>query len=523
MPTSRSPTVTDSPACRPARKSSRPGNLTTYVLQLVSICDPPSLGRDLAWLVLTAGLHHVAPRWEQVTKDDDVRFFPADSLSVIGQDLLERGFPADASSSQLVLVYERKHGHVTPDDLRYIEDVATKLYEFGQSHPELGIKKLDRHSTPVIGPRLIGTSADGQGQAVLTIVRLDGTHVSKKTRIAVDRILEWLKTELPAAPAGLELAVTGSAVVGHDTNRAAGESIQQHDVQHDHPGRGDLAGRLPVAAAGDGPAGHDRTLRFRLAAADRAAHQRAGPRVSGHQHHPGFHHRRPLWRGDRLLPVPDRSVLRGVGRGRSRIAALDEAIRQVGTALVASAGTVIIGLGMLYFSSFAKVKYTGPTIALSLTVALLAALTLAPALLVIFRGAIFWPFRARIASAAGPDSGLDDDESRVMAGFWVRVADLVVAYPLLILAVCLVVLVPLAVVGARTKSNHNQLSDLDPDRPSVIGANAVRRYFAVGELSPAVALVDNPRLDFRSPRDAGRSTRSIAACRRSTTSPKSVR
>ena len=60
-------------------------------------------------------------------------------------------------------------------------------------------------------------------------------------------------------------------------------------------------------------------------------------------------------------------------------------------------------------------------------------------------------------------------------------------------------LAPLAVVGARTKSNHNQLSDLDPDRPSVIGANVVRRYFAVGELSPAVALVDNPRLDFRSP------------------------
>ena len=59
-----------------------------------------------------------------------------------------------------------------------------------------------------------------------------------------------------------------------------------------------------------------------------------------------------------------------LGRGRSRVDALQEAIRQVGTALVASAGTVIVGLGMLYFSSFAKVKYTGPTIALSLTVAL---------------------------------------------------------------------------------------------------------------------------------------------------------
>ena len=131
-----------------------------------------------------------------------------------------------------------------------------------------------------------------------------------------------------------------------------------------------------------------------------------------------------------------------MGRGRSKTAALDEAIRQVGTALVASAGTVIIGLGMLYFSSFAKVKYTGPTIALSLTVALLAALTLAPALLVIFRGAIFWPFHAP-RKRVGLETGVYDNESRGLAGFWVRVADFVVAYPALILAVCLVVLAPL--------------------------------------------------------------------------------
>ena len=75
-------------------------------------------------------------------------------------------------------------------------------------------------------------------------------------------------------------------------------------------------------------------------------------------------------------------------------------------------------------------------------------------------------------------------------GFWAWIADLVVSYPVAILSVCLLVLAPLAVVGARTKSNHNQLSDLDPDRPSVIGANVVTRYFAVGELSPAIALFE---------------------------------
>src|SRR5208283_3413848 len=52
----------------------------------------------LAWVALTFFLFRAAPPWDQVTKDDDVRFFPRNFPSVIGQDLLERGFPGDAAS-----------------------------------------------------------------------------------------------------------------------------------------------------------------------------------------------------------------------------------------------------------------------------------------------------------------------------------------------------------------------------------------------------------------------------------------
>ncbi len=181
----------------------------------------------LSWLVLAGALFWLGPRWDQVTKDDDVRFFPAESLSVIGQDLLERGFPSDASSSQLVLVYERKSGRVTPEDFQHIEDAASRFFQFADSHSEFGIdKRPDTPRTPVIGPRLIGTSADGTGQAVLAIVRFDGTYLSRKTRVAVDEILKWVKSEQAGLPRGLELALTGSAVVGHDTNAAANESIK---------------------------------------------------------------------------------------------------------------------------------------------------------------------------------------------------------------------------------------------------------------------------------------------------------
>ena len=105
----------------------------------------------LGWLVLTAGLHYLAPPWDRIIKDDDLGLFPADSPSVIGQALLERGFPQDASSSDLVLIYERKNGRLTPDDFRFVDGEASSLSRFAQEHPELGVK-TDRHA-PLTGDR----------------------------------------------------------------------------------------------------------------------------------------------------------------------------------------------------------------------------------------------------------------------------------------------------------------------------------------------------------------------------------
>ena len=107
----------------------------------------------------------VAPSWDQVTKDDDVRFFPPDSPSVVGQDLLERGFPTDAASSQVVLICERPG---RPADARGLRPMSTPWpagsTSIAQATPELGFKKLDTHRTPVIGPRLLGDGEDGRAR-----------------------------------------------------------------------------------------------------------------------------------------------------------------------------------------------------------------------------------------------------------------------------------------------------------------------------------------------------------------------
>ena len=186
-----------------------------------------------------------------------------------------------------------------------------------------------------------------------------------------------------------------------------------------------------------------------------------------------------------------------LARGRSGPDALHEAIIQVGGALVASAGTVIVGLGMLWFSSFAKIQYTGPAIALSLAIGLVASLTLAPVLLHWLRGAVFFPFKPP-HHVRGADLDLEIRQQSPMSDFWDRIATLVVKKPGTILSISLVVLLPFAVLGSRTKENYSQLSDLSPNQPSIVGATMVQRYFPAGELAPATVLIEHPRINFLS-------------------------
>jgi putative drug exporter of the RND superfamily len=452
----------------------------------------------LGWLVLITGLNYLAPPWDRITKDDDLGLLPAGSPSVIGRELLERGFPEDASGSDLVLIYQREDGRLTAGDFRFVDGEASALFRLAHEHPELGVRKIDTHRSPVIGPRLIGSRADGADQAVLSIVSLESGYLSRKTRLAVDRILESINTEPLAPPPGLRRAVTGSAAVGHDTNAATDESIEATTnatialvilillVVY----RSVLLAMVPLL-----------TIGLSVFASLRLIALLAGiPRLG--------------------LQVTDITqifvvvVLFGAGTdyclflvmryreelglGRSPDEALRAAISQVGAAVVASAATVIVGLGMLGFSRFATFRYTGPTIALSLAVALVAALTAAPSMLACLGTALFWPSQAPHRE----DRAVRNTESRdelPPTGFWVGAADVVVKHPAKVCAACLAVLAPLAVVGARARSNYSQLVDLDPDRPSVVGFHVVRPYFVVGELSPTVALIEHATLNLRSP------------------------
>ena len=457
------------------------------------------------WVVFAVALWKTAPSWESVSKDDDVNFFPAGSPTVVGQGLLQRGFPSDVASSQVVVIVERQGGLLTTADFKWIDRLSAKLSNLVETPPKFGIKQVLDHRAMVLGPRLVGTSPDGKGQAALTVVMLQGTYLAKQAREAVDeisRVADAFVADDPP-PAGLTRGITGSASVGRDMNTASNESISNTTtttialvvvillVVYRSP----LLALIPLV-----------TIALSAWASLKA--------IAWLTKLPLLH-----FQVINITNIFVIVVLFGAGtdyclfliaryreelvRGRSGPEALHEAIKQVGGALVASAGTVIIGLGMLWFSSFAKIQYTGPAIALSLAIGLIASLTLAPVLLHWLRGAVFFPFKPP-HHVRGADVEQEMLLQTPMSGFWSKVATYVVEKPGRILAASLLVLLPFAIVGARTKENYSQLSDLSPDEPSIIGAAMVQRYFPAGELAPAAVLIAHPTLDFRS--DKGRAT-----------------
>ena len=78
---------------------------------------------------------------------------------------------------------------------------------------------------------------------------------------------------------------------------------------------------------------------------------------------------------------------------QDRHEAMAVALRRAGPAVIASAGTVIVSLLTLTIAELNSTKSLGPVLAIGVVVALLAMMTLLPALLVIFGRWLFWPVK----------------------------------------------------------------------------------------------------------------------------------
>ena len=98
--------------------------------------------------------------------------------------------------------------------------------------------------------------------------------------------------------------------------------------------------------------------------------------------------------------------------------AMTEAVHRAGPAVLASGGTVILGMLCLIAADMNSTRGLGPVAAIGVGVTLLVLLTLLPALLVICGRWVFWPVRPSLGSA-----------EPTATGFWARVGALIKPRP----------------------------------------------------------------------------------------------
>ena len=70
-----------------------------------------------AWGVALVLLHRSAPVWDEITQDGDFAYLPPEMPSVVGEQLLTRGFPRNRAKSQIAFFVIREEETLDHDDL----------------------------------------------------------------------------------------------------------------------------------------------------------------------------------------------------------------------------------------------------------------------------------------------------------------------------------------------------------------------------------------------------------------------
>ncbi|HEX3680001.1 MAG TPA: efflux RND transporter permease subunit, partial [Galbitalea sp.] len=152
--------------------------------------------------------------------------------------------------------------------------------------------------------------------------------------------------------------------------------------------------------------------------------------------------------------------------------------------ILASAGTVILGLLCLLLSDLNSNKALGPVGAIGIAFALLAALTMLPALLLVFGRAAFWPLRPKFGSQHPAVGGA------TVKGLWPRVGRGVSRHPRWVWVVCAVVLLSASAGLLQLKASGTpQSAVVEGYSQARDGQTALGKHFPQGSGSPAVIVV----------------------------------
>lgn len=488
----------------------------------------------ITWIAGLVALQMSAPRWQDVIEEGEFAFLPEEMPSLTGERVYEDAW-GEPFASNIVIVVRRERTELSDNDREFIvETLKPRLVEIveriGLPNPEdtttseTPAESPETESSPEdedIAPKIKTYASTGwqkildstDGTATMVVLNLRTEFFNAKNIPLIDAIDNLIKRdgELYQAkneegknvvPPGLELALSGSATVGRDMMRAATESSKATETWTVILVvalliliyRAPVLAIIPLATVAV-------ATEFSLALLTVLAEHGILSLFNGIEVYV-----KVLCYGagvDYCLFLIAR-FKEELDDGLDAAGAVSGSIAKVGEALVASAGTVICGIGMMVFADFGKFRQAGIAITIGLVIVLVAALTFTPSLLRLSGRWAFWPHVAtrRVRSSGGwvSATGLMASLLRknVFQAIWQKTSEVILEKPAFVLTLSVALMLPFSVVALVCFDNlsYGLLSELPQDNTSVLGANAIQHHYPAGIAGPVTLLLHNPKMDF---------------------------
>ena len=481
----------------------------------------------LGWTALLAVCTWAAPDLSEVAQNGEFKFLPEDAASRVAEAKFKEAFPDDLAQSNIVLVVSREQGEgLLPEDyeflskwvipeLRRIAGLPTveESSEVAEDPiaAEAAAKARVAHGIDSFEDKRVGEmyiSDNKQATSIVLSLRTEFLDQSNSNLVdVVETFVNKLKhtptdTNEPSLPAGLEIALSGTATFGRDMiqeSRKSAKSTEKWTVSL-VVGlliviyRAPALAMIPLITVAVSTIISLKLLILMAQAGWITLFNGIETYVTVLVYGAGVDY-------CLFLVARYREELDG---GLTIEDAISGTLERVGAALTASAGTVVCGIGMMIFAEFGKFREAGIAISFGLTVCLFAALTLTPAILRLAGRFAFWPNASRATSRN--DTGFlssTDLTSRIkranlLTQGWQWIGEVIERRAWMAWTLSIVLMLPFVVAGVLFFGNlsYGLLSELPDTASSVYGAQAAQRHFPAGEVAPLKVLIEVKGMDF---------------------------
>ncbi|MEV3938432.1 MMPL family transporter [Glycomyces sp. NPDC049804] len=415
----------------------------------------------VVWVLLAAVGFALAPKLADIQDDAQINWLPSDAESTEAKRVAEAEFNQRGLTG-LVVLY-------TADGS--LDDAVYAAVEADRA-------ALD--TLAALGEATVGPVPSEDGEALMLIVPLQDTAIDTDGEAIFAEADDIVQTGLPA---GVEAGFTGGAAVARDMESAFEEldgpltymTVAVVALVLAFSYRSPLLLVLPLACIG---------LSEQLAAG--AAYllgEYADVTVNG--------------QSTGILTVlvfgvsTDYTLLlvsryrEELHRRADRFDALREAVLRTAPAVLASAATVVFALAVMPLASVASTAALGPVLIAGVLSAVLASLTLLPAVLSLFGRAVFWPVVPRLKPTG----------TEAPHRFWGRIAAAVAARPRVIATSAALVLALLALGWTGLSSGLERSELLTAETEAQRVAARLAEHYPAGATEPAEVYVRAAALD----------------------------